>query len=233
VNKVVNKVGVDVNTASTHLISNISGLSKPLAKNIVSMRLELKGFKHRSQLKDVKGLGPKTFEQAIGFLRILDGVEPLDATFIHPESYQIARKLKESFPDLNPSQSDLQNLSASLKTDMYTLIDILDNLRAPGRDYREKFKGVSLRQDILKFEDVKLHDMFEGTVRNVVDFGAFVDIGLKNDGLIHKSQMNSDSNESVYSILKVNDAVLVEIIGIDVDRQKLQLKLVKKVMLGA
>lgn len=233
VNKVVNKVGVDVNTASTHLISNISGLSKPLAKNIVAKRLELKGFKDRNQLKDVKGLGPKTFEQAIGFLRILDSQEPLDATFIHPESYKLARKLKESFPDLNPSQSDLQAWSVTHTTDMYTVIDILENLKAPGRDYREQFKGVSLRQDILKFEDVNLHDMFEGTVRNVVDFGAFVDIGLKNDGLIHKSQMNNDANESVYSLLKVNEAVLVEVIGIDHDRQKLQLKLVKKVMLGA
>ena len=233
VNKVVNKVGVDVNTASTHLISNISGLSKPLAKNIVTKRIELKGFKHRNQLKEVKGLGPKTFEQAIGFLRINDGQEPLDATFIHPESYPLARKIEESFPDLNPSQADLQQWLLLFNTDMYTVVDILENLRAPGRDYREKFKGVALRQDILKFEDVKLHDMFEGTVRNVVDFGAFVDIGLKNDGLIHKSQMNSDNNESVYSLLKVNEAVLVEVIGIDFDRQKLQLKLIKKVMLGA
>ncbi|MBS3986892.1 MAG: helix-hairpin-helix domain-containing protein [Erysipelothrix sp.] len=233
VEKVVNKVGVDVNTASIHLISHISGLSKVLAKNIVLKRSELQGFKHRNQLKEVKGLGSKTFEQAIGFLRILDGEERLDATFIHPESYVIANKLLKSFPDLNPSQTQLQTWCQEHQTDNYTVMDILENLRAPERDYRDNFKGVQLRQDILKFEDVSLHDQFEGTVRNVVDFGAFVDIGLKNDGLIHKSMMNLESSQSVYHALKINDAVLVEVIGLDAQRQKCQLKLIQKVTLGA
>jgi protein Tex len=233
VDKVVNKVGVDVNTASVHLISHISGLSKVLAKNIVSKRSEVKGFVSREQLKDVKGLGPKTYEQAIGFLRLPQGDDPLDATFIHPESYDLARQLQKTYSDLNPSNEDLKQWCEQHQCDIYTASDILENLRAPQRDYRDNFKGVSLRQDILKFEDVNLHDHFEGTVRNVVDFGAFVDIGLKNDGLIHKSQMNCESHQSVYSILKINDAVLVEVIGIDVPRQKIQLKLIQKVMLGA
>jgi protein Tex len=232
VDKVVNKVGVDVNTASVHLISHISGLSKVLAKNIILKRSELKGFISREQLKDVKGLGPKTYEQAIGFLRIPSGSEPLDATFIHPESYRIARLLQNAYPNLDPSQQQLRQWSQDNDCDLYTVNDILENLKAPQRDYRDNFKGVALRQDILKFEDVSLHDQFEGTVRNVVDFGAFVDIGLKNDGLIHKSQMNCESHQSVYSILKINDAVLVEVIGIDAARQKIQLKLIQKVMLG-
>jgi uncharacterized protein len=233
VDKVVNKVGVDVNTASVHLMSHISGLSKVLAKNIALKRSEVKGFTSREQLKDVKGLGPKTYEQAIGFLRLPQGSDPLDATFIHPESYGLARQLQKSYPDLDPSRDELTLWCQNHQCDLYTVSDILENLRAPQRDYRDNFKGVTLRQDILKFEDVNLHDQFEGTVRNVVDFGAFVDIGLKNDGLIHKSQMNCESHQSVYSILKINDAVLVEVIGIDVPRQKIQLKLIQKVMLGA
>jgi protein Tex len=232
VEKVVNKVGVDVNTASVHLMSHISGLSKVLAKNIISKRSELNGFSSREQLKDVKGLGPKTYEQAIGFLRIPSGSDPLDATFIHPESYSIARSLQSSFPELNPTQDELVSWCQEHHCDLYTVSDILENLKAPQRDYRDNFKGITLRQDILKFEDVSIHDQFEGTVRNVVDFGAFVDIGLKNDGLIHKSQMHCESHQSVYSVLKINDAVLVEVIGIDVARQKIQLKLIQKVMLG-
>lgn len=232
VEKVVNKVGVDVNTASVHLISHISGLSKTLAKNIVSMRSELKGFTSRTQLKQVKGLGPKTFEQAIGFLRIPNGSDPLDATFIHPESYVLARHIQLSFPDLNPTSYELEMWCKQHTTDLYTINDILESLRAPKRDYREQFKGIVLRQDILKFEDVHVHDQFQGTVRNVVDFGAFIDIGLKNDGLIHKSQMNIENNQSVYAALKINDPVLVEVIAIDVARQKIQLKLIQKVMLA-
>lgn len=232
VEKVVNKVGVDVNTASTHLISHISGLSKTLAKNIVAMRSELNGFTSRSQLKLVKGLGVKTFEQAVGFLRIPNGSDPLDATFIHPESYDFARRIQLSFPDLNPSAQEIDTWCQLHKSDRYTVNDILENLRAPKRDYREQFKGIALRQDILKFEDVHVHDQFQGTVRNVVDFGAFVDIGLKNDGLIHKSQMNIENNQSVYSLVKVNDPVLVEVIAIDAIRQKIQLKLIQKVMLA-
>lgn len=232
VEKVVNKVGVDVNTASVHLISHISGLSKVLAKNIVLKRGEINGFKSREQLKDVKGLGPKTFEQAIGFLRIPNGTEPLDETFIHPESYMLARNLKKAFPYLNPTHEELVLWCQIHNSDLYTANDILENLKAPKRDYRDSFKGVMLRQDILKFEDVNVHDQFQGTVRNVVDFGAFVDIGLKNDGLIHKSQMNCESHQSVYNVLKINDAVLVEVIALDAIRQKIQLKLIQKVKLG-
>lgn len=215
----VNKVGVDVNTASFSLLSYISGISKTMAKNLVSYRDENGIFKNREEIKKVKGIGPKAFTQAAGFLRIRNGENPLDNTAVHPESYEIAKKLYGQ--DLD--KVNVSKLSKELEVGKLTLKDIIDELKRPGRDIREDMPKPILRSDILSIEDLKVGMTLKGTVRNVVDFGAFVDIGIKNDGLVHISQISNKYIKHPSEVLKVSDIVDVKILEIDLEKQKVKL----------
>ena len=233
VEKCVNRVGVDVNTAGAELLARVSGLNKGIAAEVVKYRDTNGRFENREELKKVKKLGAKAFEQASGFLRIKDGKEALDATAIHPESYKAAKNLLKDYPyPLGSSalQEALQGLDIAAKAlelnvDTYTLTDIVEALKAPLRDYRDTFAGPLLRSDILELEDLKIGDQLEGVIRNVVDFGAFCDIGLHDDGLIHKSKMVKGLSVSPYDIVKVGDIVEVYVIDIDEKRGKVSLSL--------
>jgi uncharacterized protein len=235
VESVVNSVGVDVNTASSALLTHVAGIGPKLATNIVTHRDTNGPFKSRTALKKVTGLGPKAFEQAAGFMRIRDGKNPLDASAIHPESYPIAEAVLEraaltvdsSIPDrvsaLNSltASTPLETLAAELECGVPTLKDILEQLVRPGRDPRADTPAPILRSDVLKAEDLVTGMQLKGTVRNVVDFGAFVDIGLKGDGLLHKSQIPHGT------VLKVGDIIDVEIQKIEAERGRIGLGWVK------
>ena len=234
----VNKVGVNLNTASVSLLSYVSGLSKAISKNIIKYREENGLFKSREDLKKVSKLGPKTYEQCIGFLRILDGKNKLDMTPIHPESYDKALKILKKM-DLTPDDlgsEEIKNkvqlldktlISKELDIDMYTLNDILDAFVAPLRDIRDDYDGLILRSDIMHFEDIKVGDELDGVVRNVVDFGAFVDCGVKYDGLIHISKMSNKKINHPTEVLSVGDNVHVYVIDIDYTKHKMGLSLIK------
>ena len=236
----VNKVGIDLNTASYSLLEHVSGISKAVAKNIIAYREENGSFKSRTELKKVKRLGPSAFVQCAGFMRIEDGKNPLDNTGVHPESYDICKKMLEilgySLEDLkNKNISDiddrvekagLKQLSENLNVGEVTLKDIILEIKKPGRDPREEdgMKPI-LRTDVLKIEDIKEGMILKGTVRNVVDFGVFVDIGIKNDGLVHKSQMSNKFVKDPMEICSVGDVVDVKVIGIDLDKQRVALSM--------
>ncbi len=238
VETVVNQVGVDVNTASAELLTYVSGLTKQTAQNLVDYRLEIGSFTDRKQIKKVKRFGPKTFEQAIGFLRVPEAKNVLDKTAIHPESYDIAHKLMK---DLGINPEDLGNESIQAKFDDFsirdyanendigfeTLKDIVDALIAPGRDIRESMEGPVLRQDVLSIEDLKVGMELKGTVRNVVDFGAFVDIGVGEDGLVHISQLVKRFVKHPSDIVAVGDLVTVWIKDVDVQRNRIQLTMIE------
>jgi protein Tex len=231
VETVVNAVGVDVNTASPALLTHVAGVGPKLAAGIVAYRNENGIFKSRSELRKVSGLGPKAFEQCAGFMRIREGVNPLDASAIHPESYEIASAvleragLKPSSPlnerkpalDALLAKTPLEKLAAELACGVPTLKDIFEQLVRPGRDPREEAQAPILRSDVLKMEDLALGFELKGTVRNVVDFGAFVDIGVKQDGLLHKSQIPFGT------VLKVGDIIDVEILKIEKERGRIGL----------
>lgn len=219
----VNKVGVDVNTASFSLLSYISGISKTMAKNLVLYRDENGKFKNREQIKKVKGIGPKAFTQAAGFLRIRDGENPLDNTAVHPESYEIAKNIYGK--DLE--KIDILKLSKELNVGEITLKDIIEELKKPGRDIRDEMPKPILRSDILSIEDLEVGMTLKGTVRNVVDFGAFVDIGIKNDGLVHISEISNKYIKHPSEVLKVSDIVDVKILEIDLKKQKVKLTMKK------
>src|SRR5690606_18243043 len=237
VTQAVNQVGVNVNTASKSLLMYVSGLNKTAAENIVSYRNQVGGFTARWQLMDVPKLGPKAFEQAIGFLRIPEGEEVLDQTSIHPESYEVARKVMKY---LNISKDDLgkaslrlwtdnvdrEKLAKEVGTDKYTLDDILDAFVAPQRDPRDEYAQPLLKSDVLKIEDLSVGMELEGTVRNVTDFGAFVDIGLKNDGLVHISKLSKGYVKHPKDVVSVGQIVKVYVINIDIDKQKVGLSMV-------
>lgn len=215
----VNKVGVDVNTASFSLLSYISGMTKTMAKNLVSYRDENGAFKNRDEIKKVKGIGPKAYTQSAGFLRIRNGENPLDNTAVHPESYEIAEKLYgQDLDKLNVSK-----LSKELGVGELTLKDIIEELKRPGRDIREDMPKPILRSDVLSIEDLEVGMELKGTVRNVVDFGAFIDIGIKNDGLVHISQISNKYIKHPSEVLKVGDIVKVKILEIDLEKQKVKL----------
>lgn len=215
----VNKVGVDVNTASFSLLSYISGMTKTMAKNLVSYRDENGAFKNRDEIKKVKGIGPKAYTQSAGFLRIRNGENPLDNTAVHPESYEIAEKLYgQDLDKLNVSK-----LSKELGVGELTLKDIIEELKRPGRDIREDMPKPILRSDVLSIEDLEVGMELKGTVRNVVDFGAFIDIGIKNDGLVHISQISNKYIKHPSEVLKVGDIVKVKILEIDFEKQKVKL----------
>lgn len=226
----VNSVGVDLNTASYSLLEHISGITKAVAKNIVSYREKNGIFKNRNELLKVPKLGEKAFEQSAGFLRIRNGNEFLDSTGIHPESYEAARKVMHKIKSgLNKSdmRTNYKEIAKELNIGDLTLIDIINELEKPGRDPREELEKPILRSDVLTIEDLKEGMELKGTVRNVVDFGAFVDIGVHQDGLIHISQFtNKKYIKNPGEVVKVGDIVTVKIINIDKERKKISLSMI-------
>jgi RNA binding S1 domain protein len=240
----VNRVGVDLNTASPSLLSYVAGISSSVAKNIVAYREENGKFTDRKQLLKVAKLGPKAYEQCAGFLRISDGKEVLDSTSVHPESYEVSRilmkkigisesdikggvqviddKIKSAYPAKTEKES-VRKMAEDIGIGEFTVKDIIDELRKPGRDPREDAPPVVFRNDVRSFEDLKEGMEMSGTVRNVVDFGAFVDIGVKNDGLVHVSQLSDKFVKHPMDVVSVGDTVKVRIIGIDKERGKVSL----------
>ena len=237
VEKAVNRVGVNINTASVSLLKNVAGLNNASATSIVSYREENGKIESRTQIKKIPKIGPKAFEQAAGFLRIEDGKEPLDRTSIHPESYKATKVLLKELgldtSDLGTqkakdviSNCDTKQLMQDTGLDSYTLKDILDAICMPLRDYRDKYDAPLLRKDVLEIEDLHINDKLEGTVRNVVDFGAFVDIGLHEDGLVHVSKMSTKRVKHPSDVVSVGDIVTVWVYNIDQEKQKVQLTMV-------
>ena len=236
----VNKVGVDVNTATPSLLSYVAGINSSVAKNIVKYREENGKIKTRKQLLNVPKLGKVAFEQCAGFLRIMDGDNPIESTSVHPESYEATEKLLQNIgfapKDLQEKEKTL-NLREKLKSidipltakelniGEMTLKDIIDELSKPGRDPREDMPKPVLRSDVLKFEDLKEGMVLNGTVRNVIDFGAFVDIGVKYDGLVHISEMSEKYIKNPSEVVSVGDVVKVKVINIDSDRKKVSLSM--------
>ena len=217
----VNRVGVDLNTASPSLLKYVSGVSTKVANGIVAHREENGKFNSRKQLLKVKGLGDKTFKQCAGFLRIPGGKDPLDNTGVHPESYDIAKDLMvKELDSLN-----LKELSEKLQVGLPTLEDIVKELKKPGGDPRDEMPKPLLREDILKLEDLSPDMVLNGTVRNVVDFGAFVDIGVKQDGLVHISELADKFIRHPKEIVKVGDIVKVKIIQVDKDKGRISLSM--------
>jgi uncharacterized protein len=231
VESVVNRVGVDVNTASAALLTHVAGVGPKLAERIVAYRDANGPFPDRAALRKVTGLGPKAFEQAAGFLRVRGGAVPLDASAIHPESYSVARALlrragttentspveRQAALDEVRRATSIEQLAVELQTGVPTLVDIFEQLVRPGRDPREDLPPPILRMDVLSLEDLRPGLRLKGTVRNVVEFGAFVDIGVKQDGLLHRSQFPRGQ------ALSVGDVVDVEIQQVEADRGRIGL----------
>lgn len=217
----VNRVGVDLNTASPSLLKYVSGVNPKVANSIVSYREEMGKFKSRGELSKVKGLGDKTFKMCAGFLRISEGTNPLDNTGVHPESYHIAKKLM----NLDYKSKEIEILAEELNVGVPTLRDIILELEKPGRDPRDEMPKPILRSDILKLEDLNKDMVLNGTVRNVVDFGAFVDIGVKQDGLVHISQMSNKYIKHPKEVVKVGDIIKVRIIDVDKDKGRISLSM--------
>ena len=235
--KVVNEVGVNINTASKSILKYVSGLTKTVIDKIYSYK-EDKKITSREEIKKIKGVSDKVYEQAIGFLRIPDGIDPLDNTGIHPESYDVANKLlaklslkiedinsqefKDKLKDLN-----IDSLAKELATDNYTLEDIIKELKSPGLDPRDELEAPILKSDVLHIEDLKVGMELQGTVRNVASFGAFVDIGLHDDGLIHISKMSKSFVKNPNDVLHVGDIITCYVDSVDLAKQKVQLTLIK------
>ncbi len=234
VESAVNHVGVDVNTASPSLLSYVSGINATMARNIVKLREEKGKFTDRAQIQKVPRLGAKTFEQCAGFLRISDGGNPLDRTPIHPESYDVVGKL---FKELGLKLADigteplkaklgevrLEDVAERLGVGLPTLRDIVDSLQRPGRDPRDELPPPIFHTDVLDIEDLKPSMELQGTVRNVVDFGAFVDIGIKNDGLVHISQISNKFVKHPTEVVAVGDTVTVWVLGVDLKKGRVSL----------
>lgn len=237
VERAVNRVGVNLNTASYQLLSQISGLNKTIAKNIVKYRDDHGQYTNRKQLQDVPRLGPKAFQQSVGFLRIVNGENPLDNTDVHPESYPIAAKMMKAadvaVADLGTpaATKQLEKLNiedfTTEKAGTATVNDIVASLQKPGRDLRDSMPAPLLRHDVMTIEDLKPGMKLQGTVRNVVDFGAFVDIGVKHDGLVHISKMTKKFTRDPRSVVSVGDIVDVWIDSVDLKRQRIQLTMLK------
>ena len=236
----VNEVGVDVNTATPSLLSYVSGINKTIAGNIVKYRDENGKIKERKELLKVAKLGKSAFEQCAGFIRIPGGKNPLEITAVHPESYEIAEKLlekigykkqdlleKEKINEIKLKLADIniKETAKQLEVGEMTLKYIIDELSKPGRDPRDEMPKQILRSDVLKFEDLIEGMVLNGTVRNVTDFGAFVDIGVKHDGLVHISELSNSFVKNPSDIVSVGDIVKVKVIGIDNERQKVQLSM--------
>ena len=236
----VNKVGVDVNTATPSLLSYVSGINKTIANNIVKYRDENGKLKERKELLKVPKLGKVAFEQCAGFIRIFDGKNPLEITAVHPESYEQTEKLlakigydkndlldKDKLKEIKAKLAgvSIPNLAKELEIGEITLKDIIDELSKPGRDPREEMPKPILRNDVLKFEDLKDGMILTGTVRNVIDFGAFVDIGVKHDGLVHISELSESFVKNPADVVSIGDVVKVKVIKIDTEKQKVSLSM--------
>ena len=240
----VNSVGVDVNTATPSLLSYVAGVSQTVAKNIVKYREENGKFKERKELLKVPKIGKASYEQCAGFIRIPDGKNPLEITGVHPESYKIAenmldklgfkvkdladkdkfKQIKEKLSTIN-NDKEIKNMAKELEVGEPTLKDIIIELMKPGRDPREEMPKPILRSDVLKFEDLSIGMILTGTIRNVTDFGAFVDIGVKHDGLVHISEMSDKFVKNPSEIVSVGDVVKVKVIDLDKERQKVKLSM--------
>ena len=231
---------MDVNTATPSLLSYVSGINKTIANNIVKYRDENGKIKERKELLKIPKLGKVAFEQCAGFMRVFNGKNPLEITAVHPESYEVAEKLlnnigfkKENLLDKEKliiiknklAEIKIEEMAKQLNIGEITLKDIIQELSKPGRDPREDMPKPVLRADVLKFEDLKEGMVLTGTVRNVTDFGAFVDIGVKHDGLVHISQLSDSFVKNPSDVVSVGDIVKVKIIGIDAERQKAQLSM--------
>ncbi|MCL2673742.1 MAG: RNA-binding transcriptional accessory protein [Defluviitaleaceae bacterium] len=231
----VNSVGVDLNTASPSLLSYVAGISSTVSKNILKHREQNGKFKNRKELLSVKSLGPKAFEQCAGFLRIMDGDNPLDATGVHPESYAQTQKLlvhmgysaddvkNRTVTALRPNASERERLASDLNIGIPTLEDILRELEKPGRDPREDAPAPILRSDVLSMEDLAEGMVLKGVVRNIIDFGAFVDIGVHQDGLVHISQMTNKFIKHPLEVVSVGDIVDVMVLGVDLNKKRISL----------
>lgn len=234
----VNQVGVNVNTASSSLLQYVAGLSKTTANNIIKLRNELGKFTNRTQLKEVPRLGPKTYEQSIGFLRIVDGDHPLDQTPIHPESYvvtmQLLNEINVPLEEIGTEETrgkldaiNVNEMAERLAIGVPTLTDIIEALQKPGRDMRDDFPQPILKQKVLTLEDLQTGMELEGTVRNVVDFGAFVDIGVGQDGLVHISKLAKQFVKHPMDIVAVGDVVTVYVDDVDVERGRIALSMIE------
>jgi len=247
VDSCVNFAGVDLNSASSQLLRHVSGITTRIADNIVAWRAEHGSFTSRQQLLKVSGLGPATFVQAAGFLKVPGGKEPLDNTFIHPESYDATRSVLKTLPGSTTerasdrvrswrmligmnsrgagAQAAIATLASEVNVGIPTLTDILENLEKPGLDPRDSLPKPILRQDVLKLEDLKEGMALQGTVRNVVDFGAFVDIGVKQDGLVHVSEMADHFVRDPLTVVQVGQVVRVRVLAVDIGRGRVQLSM--------
>lgn len=237
VSTAVNQVGVNVNTASQSLLKYVSGLSTKVAKNIVDFRESNGPFQNREAIKSVNNMGPKTFEQSIGFLRIFNSDNPLDKTPIHPESYDLAHKilhyLNLSVDEIGTpkcqlivGRSDKERIARDLNQNIILVEDILDAFVAPTRDLRDEFPQPLLKSELLSLEDLKPDMELQGTVRNVVDFGAFVDVGIKEAGLVHISKMSKQYIKHPLEVVKVGDIIKVWVVSVDLNRKRLQLTMI-------
>jgi len=233
VSKVVNEVGVNINTASPSILRYVSGLTKATISKLVSA----KPFKNRKEIENLKGISSKVYEQCIGFLRIKNGENILDNTGIHPESYEITNKLLQtlnlSLTNLNTQEFkqtlenvNIEKISKELDTDTYTLTDIIKELLHPGLDIRENLNAPLLKSDILTIDDLKIGMQLEGTVRNVTSFGAFVDIGLHDDGLVHISKMSKSFIKDPSEVVSTGEIVKVYVCDINKEKQKVSLSLI-------
>lgn len=227
IERAVNEVGINVNTASEPLLQHISGLNKTTAHNIVSFRNTQGPFTKRSDLKSVPRLGPKAYQQAIGFLRIIEGQEPLDNTDIHPESYKLATQLLAiGATEIDPTDDiKINKLAMQYQVNPLTVVDVIKGLQQAGRDIRDTLPGALLRNDVLEINDLKQGMQLEGTVRNVTDFGAFIDLGVKQDGLIHISELSEKRVKHPSEILNVGQIITVRVKNVDIDRQRIELSL--------
>ena len=233
----VNKVGVDLNTASPSLLQYISGISKTIAKNIVSYRETEGRFTNRKQLLKVSKLGPKAYEQCAGFLRIVGGDNPLDNTGVHPESYtaskQLINEIGNTIEDLNSNKinginskiNNVEGMADKLGVGVPTLRDIIKELEKPGRDPREEMPKPILRTDVLEMEDLQEGMVLKGTVRNVIDFGAFVDIGVHQDGLVHISEMADKYIKHPLEVVAVGDIINVRVMNVDLKKKRIALSM--------
>jgi uncharacterized protein len=231
-------VGVDLNTASASLLKYVSGLTSRSAENIIKYRNKNGPFTSRQELNRVAGIGDIAFQQSAGFLRIPNGKNPLDNTSIHPESYEATKKLLQKFKildkplnwrelnsNLRKDKIEFTSLAEEIDIGALTLEDILLNLEKPGRDPRDEMQKPVFKSDVLNIEDLRDGMILKGTVRNVVDFGAFVDIGIKRDGLVHVSQMGERFVKDPHKIVSVGDVISVKVIGVDTERGRVKLSL--------
>jgi protein Tex len=222
----VNKVGVDINSASYKLLSFISGISETMSKNIIAHKNKIKKFTSKKELLDVKGIGEKAYEQAVGFLRIKDGKSILDNTAIHPQNYDVVKNLQRNYKIEEIKDNQIESISKELNCPPLLLKDIISELKKPGYDVRSEFDEVEFSKDIKTIEDLKEGFIVSGIVRNITDFGAFVDIGLKNDGLIHISQISEKRISHPMDVLSINQQLKnIKVISIDLEKQRVGLSL--------